>query len=47
NFLKLRYEEDPTLVIDELIALGNEVAGARLERGDFPPPNAHGPLLRK
>ena len=37
NFLGLRYEEDPTLLIDELVALGNEVAGVTLERLPFPP----------
>ena len=26
NFLKLRYEEDPTVLIDELVNLANEVA---------------------
>lgn len=39
NFLKLRYEDNPTLVIDELIALANEVAGVKLDRQPFPPPN--------
>jgi len=37
NFLKLRYEEDPTVLIDELVALANEVAGQRpLQRRPFP-----------
>lgn len=40
NFLRLRYEEDPTTVIDELVALGNEVARAELRRQPFPPPEA-------
>jgi processive 1,2-diacylglycerol beta-glucosyltransferase len=40
NFLRLRYEEDPTVLIDELVALGNEVAGVRLDRQPFPPPPA-------
>jgi processive 1,2-diacylglycerol beta-glucosyltransferase len=40
NFLRLRYEEDPTVLIDELVALGNEVAGVRLDRQPFPPPAA-------
>jgi processive 1,2-diacylglycerol beta-glucosyltransferase len=39
NFVKLRYEDNPTLVIDELIALANEVAGVKLDRRPFPPPN--------
>ena len=42
NFLKLRYEEDPTVVIDELVALANEVAGANLGRQTFPPANGNG-----
>ena len=37
NFLKLRYEEDPTVLIDELVNLANEVARARLKRRTFPP----------
>ena len=39
NFLKLRYEEDPTVLIDELVNLANEVARARLKRRVFPPVN--------
>jgi processive 1,2-diacylglycerol beta-glucosyltransferase len=37
NFLKLRYEEDPTVLIDELVNLANEVARAKLKRRAFPP----------
>ncbi len=37
KFLQLRYEEDPTVIIDELVNLGNEVARARLKRRVFPP----------
>lgn len=38
NFLKLRYEEDPTILIDELVALANEAAGEKpLRRRPFPP----------
>jgi processive 1,2-diacylglycerol beta-glucosyltransferase len=37
RFLQLRYEEDPTVIIDELVNLGNEVARARLKRRSFPP----------
>ena len=40
NFLKLRYEEDPTVLIDELVGLANDVAGAKLKRHAFPPANA-------
>ena len=46
NFLKLRYEEDPTLLIDELIGLGNEVAGAPLRRRPFPPASGDGVSAR-
>lgn len=39
NFLRLRYEEDPTILIDELVALANEVADQRPHsRSPFPPP---------
>ncbi len=37
NFLKLRYEEDPTILIEELVGLANEVAGVKLQRYPFPP----------
>lgn len=39
NFLKLRYEEDPTVLIDELVALANEVVGVKLKRRVWPPVN--------
>jgi processive 1,2-diacylglycerol beta-glucosyltransferase len=39
NFLKLRYEEDPTILIDEVVGLANEVANARLNRCPWPPAN--------
>jgi processive 1,2-diacylglycerol beta-glucosyltransferase len=39
NFLKLRYEEDPTILIDEVVALANEVPKATLERRSFPAAN--------
>ncbi len=42
NFLKLRYEEDPTLLIEELVGLANEIAGAKLKRRAFPPANGNG-----
>lgn len=42
NFLKLRYEEDPTVLIDELVNLANEVARAKLNRRAFPPDRADG-----
>ena len=37
NFLKLRYEEDPTLVVQELVDLAQEASGTSLEPGPFPP----------
>jgi processive 1,2-diacylglycerol beta-glucosyltransferase len=37
SFLRLRYEEDPTILIDELVSLANEVAQTRLRRRSFPP----------
>lgn len=42
EFLRLRYEEDPTVLIDELVGLANEVAGEKLRRQPFPPPNGNG-----
>ncbi len=43
NFLKLRYEEDPTVLIDELVALANEVGSAKLKRRAWPPTNGAKP----
>jgi processive 1,2-diacylglycerol beta-glucosyltransferase len=37
NFLKLRYEEDPTMVIAELVDLAQEASGTALKPGPFPP----------
>ncbi len=37
RFLKLRYEEDPTVLIDELVSLANSVAHVPLTRYAFPP----------
>ncbi len=37
NFLKLRYEEDPTIVVQELVDLAQEVSGTSLQPGPFPP----------
>ena len=37
NFLKLRYVEDPTILIEELVGLAAEAAGAAPERHPFPP----------
>ncbi|MGH7996246.1 MAG: glycosyltransferase [Opitutaceae bacterium] len=40
RFLRLRYEEDPTLLIDELVDLANEVPRVPLRRLPFPPAEA-------
>jgi processive 1,2-diacylglycerol beta-glucosyltransferase len=37
RFVRLRYLEDPTAVIDELVGLANQVAGAQIHRIPFPP----------
>jgi processive 1,2-diacylglycerol beta-glucosyltransferase len=36
NFLRLRYEEDPTVLIDELVQLAEQAAGTHLTRYPFP-----------
>ncbi len=36
RFLELRYEEDPTVLIDELVGLANQVAQVPLNRRAFP-----------
>jgi len=38
NFLQLRYEEDPTVLIQELVGLAEEVSGIKLTRQPVPPP---------
>jgi processive 1,2-diacylglycerol beta-glucosyltransferase len=40
RFVQLRYEEDPTILIDEIVALANQSAGARLHRHPFFPSTA-------
>jgi len=37
RFISLRYDEDPTTVIEELVALGSAAAGAKLKPREFPP----------
>jgi len=39
NFLRLRYEEDPTILIEDLVNLANTVAGVELHRLPFPGAN--------
>jgi processive 1,2-diacylglycerol beta-glucosyltransferase len=47
NFLNLRYEENPTLMIDELVALANSAAGEKpLRRRSWPPANGAAPSFR-
>jgi processive 1,2-diacylglycerol beta-glucosyltransferase len=43
RFLELRYEEDPTVLIDELVALANEVAKGSPRRRPFPPRPVNAP----
>ena len=43
SFLRLRYEEDPTILIDELVGVANEVAHADLRRRSFPAVNGNLP----
>ncbi|HVU16294.1 MAG TPA: glycosyltransferase [Candidatus Didemnitutus sp.] len=38
NFLRLRYEEEPTVVVRELVDLAQEAAGTALAPRPFPPP---------
>jgi processive 1,2-diacylglycerol beta-glucosyltransferase len=42
NFLKLRYDEDPTIVIEELVNLAGEAASVSLRKAAFPPKNGNG-----
>jgi processive 1,2-diacylglycerol beta-glucosyltransferase len=42
QFLQLRYEEDPTLVIEELVNLAASAAGTTLKKLPFPPKNGNG-----
>lgn len=37
QFLELRYEEDPTVLIDEIVELANAIAGKGLKRRPYPP----------
>ncbi|MND05371.1 hypothetical protein D3C83_261170 [compost metagenome] len=37
KFLNLRYEEDPTVVISELVDLAQEASHTRHRPGPFPP----------
>ena len=37
RFLQLRYDENPTVVIQELVDLAQEASGTKLKPGAFPP----------
>ncbi len=37
NFMKLRYEENPTILIEELVDLAQQASGSALRSGPFPP----------
>ncbi|HEY0945036.1 MAG TPA: glycosyltransferase [Opitutaceae bacterium] len=41
-FLELRYEENPTILIDELVGLAAEAAGVNVPRHPFPPVTGNG-----
>lgn len=40
DFIDLRYDEDPTLIVEELVSLANEIAHQKLDRQPFPPEEA-------
>jgi processive 1,2-diacylglycerol beta-glucosyltransferase len=42
KFLELRYDEDPTVLIDELVGLAWQAGGGTLTRQPYPPRNGHG-----
>ncbi len=42
DFVRLRYDENPTTIIDEIVGLANEVAKVELRRRPFPPTNGNG-----
>jgi processive 1,2-diacylglycerol beta-glucosyltransferase len=42
NFLRLRYEEDPTVLIDELVGLAQDAAGVKVSRLPLRLPNGSG-----
>ena len=42
KFLSLRYEDEPSLVIDEIVGLAEAAAGIRVPRHPFPPANGNG-----
>ncbi|HKB90858.1 MAG TPA: glycosyltransferase [Opitutaceae bacterium] len=42
NFLKLRYDDNPVVLIDELVGLAQDAAGVKLKRRPWPPSNGNG-----
>lgn len=46
SFVQLRYDEDPTLLIEEIVELANSVARTKLKRRVFPPLNDHGLAMK-
>jgi processive 1,2-diacylglycerol beta-glucosyltransferase len=42
KFLELRYEEDPTVLIDELVGLAWQAGGGTLNRQPYPPRDGNG-----
>ena len=46
NFVQLRYDEDPTLLIEEIVELANSVARTKLKRRVFPPVNGNGLAMK-
>jgi processive 1,2-diacylglycerol beta-glucosyltransferase len=46
NFVQLRYDEDPTLLIEEIVELANSVARTKLKRRVFPPVNGNGLAIK-
>ncbi len=47
KFIALRYEENPTVIIDEIVELANEVAQVELRRRPFPQTNGNGGAPRR
>lgn len=42
NFLRLRYDENPVVLIDEIVGLAQDVAGVKIRRRPWPPANGNG-----
>jgi processive 1,2-diacylglycerol beta-glucosyltransferase len=42
RFLALRYDEDPTVVVTELVELAQQASGTQLTPRPFPPPQRKG-----